>query len=76
MAIKRETLEAAASAGMLKYTQIDNLFVFLAQQEMKRTSSDAPKSRRFSVTSLYFTVLLVASAAVSLVALTKGHFGI
>jgi hypothetical protein len=36
MKIKREMLEEAASAGMLKYSQIDNLLVFLVQQELKK----------------------------------------
>lgn len=37
MTIKRETLEAAASAGILKYAQIDNLLVFLVKEDLKKT---------------------------------------
>lgn len=66
MTIKREALEAAASAGMLKYQQIDNLLVFLVQHELK--SARQSSGGRFNFALLYYfagmaAVLLAALAA-------------
>jgi hypothetical protein len=74
MIIKREILEAAASAGMLKYGQIDNLFVFLAQQELK--SGQQAGSTRFNATLLYYLGgVLVLSAALLLAMVAINSIG-
>lgn len=62
MTIKREILEAAASAGMLKYGQIDNLLVFLAQQELKSSRQGGP-SRAGAALLNYLGGMLILGAA-------------
>lgn len=75
MMIKRETLEAAASAGMLKYAQIDNLLVFLAQEELKKSRSS--DSGRFNAALLYTVGGLFALGAAAVFAvLAIGALGI
>ncbi|MBI1889278.1 MAG: hypothetical protein HYS18_01385 [Burkholderiales bacterium] len=74
MNIKRETLEEAASAGMLKYSQIDNLLVFLVQQEFKN-NRESPAGR-FNAALLYYLVgLLALGAAVAVAGLAVNALG-
>lgn len=62
MIIKRETLEAAASAGMLKYQQIDTLLVFLVQHELK-TCRESEAGRFNAALLFYLGGMLVLSGA-------------
>lgn len=74
MIIKRETLEEAASAGMLKYGQIDNLLVFLAQQEFKKSRESS--AARFNAALLYYLGgLLALGAAVAFAGLAVNALG-
>jgi hypothetical protein len=63
MKIKREMLEEAASAGMLKYSQIDNLLVFLVQQELKKNrESSVMRTASARQYSLFGMLALIAAA--------------
>ena len=75
MKIKREMLEEAASAGMLKYSQIDNLLVFLVQQELKKNrETSVVRSASARQYSLAGALAMVAAAVFAVQAI--GALGI
>ncbi|MDB5839022.1 MAG: hypothetical protein JWQ23_974 [Herminiimonas sp.] len=77
MTIRREDLLAAAEAGVVQYSQIDHILIFLLNRDIQSQRS-AVQTRRRSPrrTGLYYMLAMLAiGTALALIAWSPGLYG-
>jgi polyferredoxin len=68
MTVKREDLQAAAAAGVVHYTQVDPILIFLLKRDMQAQRSSLltqQKASRVSVKHILYYFLAIISIAVA-----------
>lgn len=74
MTISREDLAAAASLGLLQYSQVDPLLIFLLQRDVRARRAELAAAAR--ATPRHWLRNVLWYAAVFLAVLTVGLFGV
>jgi hypothetical protein len=74
MSVKREDLQAAAAVGVVQYTQVDPLLIFLLQRDMNQQREAMLKEKRPARMSglhvaFYMLTLLFIGVATAMIAL-------